>query len=316
MSEQSYLNLAQEILANGNIKSDRTGTGTKILFGRQLRFDLNQGFPLLTTKKIPFNLVKSELLWFIHGDTNIRYLLKNNNHIWDEWAFEKYVKSDDYQGPDMTNFGLRRLEDSDFREEYDKEINKFTKKIIQDNSFAKKYGDLGKIYGKQWRSWQTSKQTSIDQLGDVVNMIKKDPNSRRLIVNAWNPEDIPQMALPPCHVLFQFYVADGKISLQLYQRSADLFLGVPFNIASYSLLNHLIANITNLKVGELIIEFGDVHIYLNHVNQFEKQLKNPILPLPQIKINKEISKLDDYSMDDIQLINYHSAGKIPAPVAV
>lgn len=316
MSEKSYLDLAHEILKEGHRKDDRTKTGTKSLFGRQLRFSLSEGFPLLTTKKIHFSLIKSELLWFIHGDTNIRYLLKNNNHIWDEWAFEKYVKSSDYNGSDMSNFGLRRLSDSEFNKKYKEEMDKFTKKILSDSTFAKKYGDLGNIYGKQWRQWKCSNGQTIDQLQEVVDTIKCNPDSRRMIVTAWNPEDVPQMALPPCHALFQFYVADGKLSLQMYQRSADLFLGVPFNIASYALLNHMIASITNLEVGELIIDFGDVHIYLNHVEQFEQQFKNPILPLPSIRINPDVKDLNDYQMDDIELINYRSAGKISAPVAV
>ncbi|BDR58655.1 thymidylate synthase [Xylocopilactobacillus apicola] len=316
MSEKSYLELAQKILTKGNLKADRTGTGTKSIFGAQLRFNLKDGFPLLTTKKVPFGLIKSELLWFIHGDTNIRYLLENNNHIWDEWAFEKYVQSSDYSGPEMKDFGQRRLKDSEFKNIYDQEMLKFTQKVLEDQDFANKYGDLGNVYGRQWRAWKTSKGATIDQLHEVIETIKHHPDSRRMIVSAWNPEDVPQMALPPCHTLYQFYVSNGKLSLQLYQRSADLFLGVPFNIASYALLNSLIAQITGLEVGELIIAFGDVHIYLNHFNQFEEQFKNPILPLPTIQINPAIKQIDEYQMDDIELLNYQSAKRIAAPVAV
>ncbi|BDR56535.1 thymidylate synthase [Xylocopilactobacillus apis] len=316
MSEKTYLELAQEILTTGNKKDDRTKTGTLSLFGRQLRFDLSEGFPILTTKRVPFSLIKSELLWFIHGDTNIRYLLQNNNHIWDEWAFEKYIQSNDYHGPDMTDFGNRSQHDENFKKIYEAEIKKFTENILADVNFAKQYGNLGNIYGKQWRAWKTSRGTHIDQLQEAIETIKHHPDSRRIIVTAWNPEDVPTMALPPCHTMYQFYVDHGKLSLQMYQRSADLFLGVPFNIASYALLNHLIANLTNLKVGELIIDFGDVHIYLNHLKQFEQQLQNPILSMPEIKINPNVKSIDDYQIDDIELLNYHSAGKISAPVAV
>ncbi|HAB7158744.1 TPA_asm: thymidylate synthase, partial [Listeria monocytogenes] len=249
---KQYLDLEKYVLENGTQKGDRTGTGTISTFGYQMRFDLQEGFPIMTTKRVPFKLVVSELLWFLHGDTNIRYLLQHNNNIWNEWAFERFVKSDDYKGEDMTDFGLRAERDPAFKEVYQAEMEKFKTRIIEDEAFANKYGELGNIYGKQWREWKTSQGETIDQLADLIEMIKTNPNSRRLIVSAWNPEDIPNMALPPCHSLFQFYVADGKLSCQLYQRSADIFLGVPFNIASYALLTHLIAREVGLDVGEFI----------------------------------------------------------------
>ena len=257
---KQYLDLGQKILNEGHIKNDRTNTGTKSIFGYQMRFDLAAGFPLLTTKRVPFGLIKSELLWFLKGDTNIRFLLAHNNHIWDEWAFKNYVESPDYQGPDMTDFGRRCLVDEAFNQVYQAQLADFYQRILTDDAFAQKFGDLGKVYGYQWRHWQTSRGEVIDQISDVIEQIKNTPDSRRLIVSAWNPEDIPSMALPPCHTLFQFYVADGKLSCQLYQRSGDVFLGVPFNIASYALLTHLIAHQTGLQVSEFIHTLGDAHL--------------------------------------------------------
>lgn len=314
--EESYLNLGREILNKGNVKTDRTGTGTKSIFGYQMRFDLSEGFPILTTKRIPFSLIKSELLWFIKGDTNIKYLLENNNHIWDEWAFERYVKSDDYKGVDMTDFGRRCLVDEEFNKEYQKEMNAFVENILTDESFASKYGELGNIYGSQWRRWKTSKGETIDQLKDVIEMIRKSPDSRRLIVSAWNPEDVPSMALPPCHTLFQFYVADGKLSCQLYQRSADVFLGVPFNIASYALLTHLIAHETNLEVGDFVHTLGDAHLYNNHIEQMQEQLSRDVRPLPKLWLNTDKQSVFDFEMDDIKLEGYEPHPSIKAPIAV
>ncbi|HHW37028.1 MAG TPA: thymidylate synthase [Bacillales bacterium] len=217
-ADKEYLSLCNRILNHGIKKEDRTGTGTISIFGHQMRFNLNEGFPLLTTKRIPFRLVVSELLWFIKGDTNIKYLLENNNNIWNEWAFEKWVNSDEYDGPDMTNFGLRSQQDEGFNILYQEQMDKFKNRILDDEQFAGKYGELGDVYGKQWRQWRTTSGEMIDQIKDVIETIKTNPDSRRLIVSAWNPEDIPTMALPPCHSLFQFYVADGKLSCQLYQR--------------------------------------------------------------------------------------------------
>ncbi|WP_125708633.1 thymidylate synthase [Companilactobacillus zhongbaensis] len=314
-NEQQYLDLLQYVLDHGHKKSDRTGTGTISVFGYQARFDLQKSFPLLTTKKVPFGLIKSELLWFLHGDTNIRYLLEHKNHIWDEWAFKKYIESNDYQGPDMTDFGRRSLVDEDFAKQYKIEKSKFDQSILNDDEFAKKYGDLGFVYGAQWRHWQKRDGGIIDQIKDVIEMIKTTPDSRRMIVSAWNPEDVPTMALPPCHTLFQFYVNDGKLSCQLYQRSADLFLGVPFNIASYALLTHLIARETGLEVGEFVHTFGDAHIYLNHLDQVKEQLSRKPQAAPQLVINSDKS-IFDLDVKDIVVENYQPLPAIKAPVAV
>jgi thymidylate synthase len=261
-----YLNLLQYILDNGIEKNDRTGVGTRSVFGYQMRFDLQNGFPLVTTKKLHLRSIIYELLWFIHGDTNIKYLHDNNVSIWDEWADEN--------------------------------------------------GDLGPIYGKQWRRWETKDGSAIDQLSWVINEIKNNPNSRRLIVSAWNVAEIAEMKLPPCHVLFQFYVANNKLSCQLYQRSADVFLGVPFNIASYALLTHMIAQVTGLQVGEFIHTFGDVHLYLNHIEQAKLQLSREPFPLPQLKLNPDIRNIDDFKFEDIEIVNYQSHPAIKADVAV
>ncbi|MDN4492712.1 thymidylate synthase [Ureibacillus aquaedulcis] len=314
--DTSYLGLVQHILDTGVRKEDRTGTGTLSIFGHQMRFDLSKGFPLLTTKRVPFKLVASELLWFIKGDTNIRYLLQNNNHIWDEWAFKKWVESDCYDGPDMTDFGLRAANDEQFAKVLEVEMVKFNEKVINDEEFAKEYGDLGPVYGKQWRSWPTAKGDTIDQLKKVINQIKMNPDSRRLIVTAWNPSEVDDMALPPCHAFFQFYVADGKLSCQLYQRSADVFLGVPFNIASYALLTHLIAHECNLEVGEFVHSFGDTHIYLNHLDQVNEQLSREPKELPTLKINTEKSSIFEMELEDIAVENYNPHPAIKAPIAV
>lgn len=314
--EQAYLDLGKKILLEGNHKEDRTGTGTKSIFGHQMRFNLQEGFPLLTTKRVPFGLIKSELLWFIKGDTNIRYLLENNNHIWDEWAFERYIKSEAYKGPDMTDFGHRALQDEAFNEQYQFELKQFCEKIVSDDDFAQQHGDLGKVYGYQWRHWQTTKGEWIDQLKEVIEMIKTNPDSRRLLVSAWNPEDVPTMALPPCHTMFQFYVHDGKLSCQLYQRSADVFLGVPFNIASYALLTHLIAHETNLEVGEFVHTLGDAHLYLNHLEQIKEQLTREIRTAPKLKLNPEKQSVFDFEMMDITLEGYDPHPTIKAPIAV
>jgi len=314
-NEQQYLDLLQYVLDHGHKKGDRTGTGTISTFGYQMRFDLQESFPLLTTKKIPFGLIKSELLWFLHGDTNIKYLLEHNNHIWDEWAFKNYIESTDYKGPDMTDFGRRSLIDDEFAQAYKIQKSKFDKAILDDPDFAEKFGNLGDVYGAQWRHWQKRDGGFIDQIKNVIEQIKTTPNSRRLIVSAWNPEDVPTMALPPCHTMFQFYVNDGKLSCQLYQRSGDLFLGVPFNIASYALLTHLIARETGLEVGEFIHTLGDAHIYLNHLDQVHEQLSRQPVAGPQLEIksDKSIFEIDS---KDIIVNDYNPQPAIKAPVAV
>ena len=316
MVESEYLNLGKKVLEDGHVKADRTGTGTKSLFGYQMRYDLQKGFPLLTTKRVPFGLIKSELLWFIKGNTNIRYLLQHNNHIWDEWAFERFVKSEEYVGPDMTDFGRRALVDEEFKAVYDVEKEAFCTRILEDDTFAAKYGELGNVYGAQWRKWKTTQGETIDQLKDIIHQIKTTPDSRRMLVSAWNPEDVPNMALPPCHTLFQFYVADGKLSCQLYQRSADIFLGVPFNIASYALLTHLIAHEAGLEVGEFVHTLGDAHLYSNHFDQMEKQLAREPRNFPTITLNKSKTSIFDFEMEDIQIEGYDPHPGIKAPIAV
>ncbi|GFZ98570.1 thymidylate synthase [Paenibacillus marchantiophytorum] len=313
---KAYQELLQDILANGTQKEDRTGTGTISVFGRQMRFDLSEGFPLVTTKRVPFRLIASEILWFIKGDTNIRYLLQHNNHIWNEWAFKKWVESADYKGPDMSNFGLRSQQDEAFNLQYEDQMADFVQRVLEDDQFAQQYGELGDVYGKQWRDWTTTQGGTIDQLKDVIHMIKTNPDSRRLIVSAWNPEDVPTMALPPCHTLFQFYVADGKLSCQLYQRSADTFLGIPFNIAGYALLTHLIAQECGLEVGEFVHTIGDAHIYTNHLDQIQTLLSREPRELPTLKLNKDVASVFDFDVSDIEMIGYNPHPTIKAPVAV
>ena len=261
-----YLELLHRVLTEGRFKADRTGVGTYSLFGAQLRVNLQNGFPLLTTKKVHFKSIVYELLWFLRGDTNVRWLQEHGVTIWDEWADEN--------------------------------------------------GDLGRIYGAQWRSWRAPDGRTIDQIQWVVEEIRRNPNSRRLLVTAWNPGELDQMRLPPCHVLFQFYVLEGRLSCHLYQRSADLFLGVPFNIASYSLLTMMIAQVTGLQPYEFIHSFGDVHLYANHIEQARLQLSREPRPLPRVELNPEIRRLEDFRYEDIRLLDYHPHPPIRAPIAV
>lgn len=263
---QSYLDLLRRVREHGAKKTDRTGTGTLSVFGHQMRFDLAEGFPMLTTKKLHLKSIIHELIWFLAGDTNISYLKQHGVRIWDEWADEN--------------------------------------------------GDLGPVYGKQWRSWATMDGHAVDQISEAVELLKTNPDSRRIIVSAWNPGDIPDMALAPCHCLFQFYVVDGKLSCQLYQRSADIFLGVPFNIASYSLLTLMMAQVTGLKPGDFVHTFGDAHLYLNHLEQADEQLKRAPRPLPVLTINPDVRSIFDFKYDDFTLTGYDPHPHIAAPVAV
>ncbi len=263
---KQYHDLLKHVLDNGVKKEDRTGTGTISVFGYQMRFNLQEGFPLVTTKKLHTKSIFHELLWFLKGSTNIQYLKEHGVSIWDEWADEN--------------------------------------------------GDLGPVYGYQWRSWPKPDGSHVDQIREVIHQLKNNPDSRRIIVSAWNPGMIDQMALPPCHAFFQFYVADGKLSCQLYQRSADLFLGVPFNIASYALLVHMLAQVCNLQVGDFVHTLGDAHIYSNHLEQVNLQLSREFLPLPQLKLNPEVKDLFDFTFEDIEVVGYQSHPAIKAPVAV
>lgn len=287
---KEYLSLLEEIKAKGTMKEDRTGTGTLSLFGTQRRYDLSKGFPLLTTKKVHWKSVVHELIWFIQGDTNLRYLVKNGVRIWNEWPYEKFKKSSDFNGETM---------------------QEYVQKVIEDDEFAKKHGDLGPVYGKQWRDF-----FGVDQLALAIEDLKNNPDSRRIIVNAWNPAQIKDMALPPCHAFYQFYVANGKLSCQLYQRSADVFLGVPFNIASYSLLVMMVAQVVGLEPGEFIHTTGDTHIYSNHFEQVETQLAREPKKLPTVKLNPNIKSIFDFTYDDIELIDYDPHPLIKGKVAV
>jgi thymidylate synthase len=261
-----YLDLMQRVLDSGHRKEDRTGTGTKSVFGHQMRFDLSQGFPLVTTKKLHLRSIIYELLWFLNGDTNIAYLNENRVTIWDDWADDK--------------------------------------------------GDLGPVYGHQWRSWPDGKGGTIDQIAQLIEMIRTNPDSRRLIVSAWNPADVPDMALPPCHCLFQFYVAEGRLSCQLYQRSADIFLGVPFNIASYALLTHMIAQVCDLEVGDFVHTLGDAHLYLNHLEQAELQLSRTPRPLPKLTLLNDRNSIFGFQFEDFDITDYDPHPHIKAPIAV
>jgi thymidylate synthase len=292
---KQYLDFLQHILTNGSEKNDRTSTGTISTFGTQMRFDLKEGFPLLTTKKVHLKSIIHELLWIISGDTNIQYLVKNNVRIWNEWPYEAYKKHPEYKGESMMDF---------------------VEKIKTDDQFALKHGDLGPVYGHQWRHFDAGEGTFVDQLQNVIEDIKTNPSSRRLIVSAWNPLMIDKMALPPCHMMFHFYVNNGTLSLLLYQRSGDAFLGIPFNIASYSLLLMMVAQVTNLEVGEFVHTVGDAHIYNNHLTQVQEQLSRTPRPLPTMKLNKARTTIDEFVYDDFTLEDYHPHPAIKGKVSV
>jgi thymidylate synthase len=289
-----YLDLMQHVLDKGAKKEDRTGTGTLSVFGHQMRFDLSEGFPLLTTKKVFLRGIIHELLWFLAGDTNIKYLVDNKVGIWNEWPHADYIKA---TGEQIS-------------------LQDFVERIREDEAFAREWGGIGPGYGYQWRTWPTPDGGHIDQISQLVEQIKNNPDSRRMIVSAWNVAEVDNMALPPCHTLFQFYVADGKLSCQLYQRSADIFLGVPFNIASYALLTMMLAQVCGLQPGDFVHTLGDAHIYSNHLEQTREQLSRETFPLPQMKINPEVKDLFAFTIDDFELINYQSHPAIKAPVAV
>lgn len=289
---RQYISLLNEVLNNGISKDDRTGIGTISKFGTQRTYNLNEGFPLLTTKKVHFKSIVVELLWFIAGDTNIKYLVDNNVRIWNEWPYEKFKKSKDFKGETMEQFVMM---------------------IKESKEFAKKYGDLGPVYGAQWRNFNDQ---GVDQLSEVVNLLKTNPNSRRIIISAWNPVKISEMALPPCHSFMQFYVVNKKLSCQMYQRSADVFLGVPFNIASYALLTHMLAQVCDLEVGEFVHTTGDTHIYLNHLEQVNEQIKREPKKLPKLVLNNDIKNIFDFKIDDIKLVDYDCHPAIKAEVAV
>lgn len=291
---KQYLQFLEHILEKGSFKDDRTGTGTISTFGYQMRFDLSEGFPLLTTKKVFLKAIIHELLWFISGDTNIKYLVDNNVKIWNEWPYEKYKKSKEFNG---------------------ETLDEFVQKIKEDDDFARVWGELGPVYGHEWRHFD-GQDTYVDQLARVINEIKTNPNSRRLIVNAWQAAYVDGMALPPCHMAFQFYVNNGKLSCQLYQRSADAFLGVPFNIASYSLLTMMIAQICGLEPGEFVHTFGDCHIYSNHLEQIKLQLTREPRKLPKMIINPNIKNIDDFKYEDFELVDYDPHPAIKGAVAV
>jgi thymidylate synthase len=291
---RQYHDFLRHILDKGSFKADRTQTGTYSVFGYQMRFDLSEGFPLVTTKKVHFKSIVHELLWFIQGETNIRPLVLNDVKIWNDWPYAKFQKSDGFHGESMAEF---------------------VQKIKEDPDFALRYGELGPVYGKQWRNFEGKHQT-VDQIKTVIHQIRTNPDSRRLIVTAWNPTELEDMALPPCHAFFQFYVANGKLSCQLYQRSADAFLGVPFNIASYALLTMMIAKVCHLLPGEFVHTFGDAHIYQNHIEQVRLQLSRTPKALPKLHILKDTDNIEAFTFSDFELVGYEPDGLIKGKVAV
>lgn len=308
---KSYLDLLQHILDHGVIKDDRTGTGTISHFGYQLRVNLDDGYPLLTTKEVYYKAIIHELLWMVSGSTNIKHLVRNDVKIWNEWAFSKYLEAK----------GLEKKSPR-YSDKWRAALVEFVQQIKGHDSFADQWGDLGPIYGKQWRRWGAVDGTEVDQLGEAIALIKGDPNSRRILVSGWNVGELHRQfkdknaAPPPCHNLFQFYVSNGRLSCQLYQRSADVFLGVPFNIASYALLTLMVAKVTGLRPGEFIHTLGDVHIYKNHIEQVKEQLKREPRPLPKITIKGRQKNIDDFKFEDFEVLNYYPHPAIKASISV
>lgn len=308
---RQYLDLLNDVLEHGTKKEDRTGTGTISVFGRQMRFNLQEGYPLITTKKVFIKAVIYELLWLLRGDTNIKFLVDNDVKIWNEWAYQVYLEKN----------GLAKKLPR-YSEEWTKELNSFVERIKTDGAFAQQYGELGPIYGKQWRRWTGPDGEDIDQIQNAIDMIKNDPTSRRILVSGWNVGELQALikdhnhAPPPCHTLFQFMVVNGTLSCQLYQRSADLFLGVPFNIASYSLLTMMMAQATGLKPGDFVHTFGDAHIYLNHIDQVKEQLSREPRKLPTMKLNPAVKNIFDFTFADFTLEGYDPHPAIKAPIAV
>ena len=304
---RQYLDLLEDIKTNGVRKSNRTGIDQITVFGRQLRFDLSEGFPAVTTKKLFTRSVIHELIWFLQGSSNIKYLVDNDVHIWDEWPYKHYLIKNDQKVPDTNS------------DEWKQGMASFIENVKADNKFAAKWGEIGPVYGYQWRSWPTANGKHIDQIAKAIETIKNDPNSRRIVVSAWNVADIDEMAkagLPPCHLLFQFYVEEGKLSCQMYQRSADTFLGVPFNIASYALLTMMMAQVCGLKPGDFVHTFGDTHLYVNHLKQVDEQLSRRPKPLPKMKINPKVKDISKFTIDDFELADYNPHPAIYAPIAV
>jgi thymidylate synthase len=304
---KQYLELLEDIKTNGVRKHNRTGVDQIGVFGRQLRFDLSEGFPAMTTKKLFMRGIIHELIWFLKGSTNIKYLVDNDVHIWDEWPYRHYLIAQGKKVPDSNS--------SDWK----KGIADFTLQIKEDAKFAAKWGELGPVYGYQWRHWPAPDGRHIDQIANAIDLIKNNPSSRRIIVSAWNSADIEEMSkagIPPCHLLFQFYVADDKLSCQMYQRSADTFLGVPFNIASYSLLTMMMAQVCGLKPGDFVHTFGDTHLYVNHLEQADLQLSRQPRKLPTMKINPAVKTIDGFRFEDFELVGYNPYPAIAAPIAV